>query len=67
MTCDGQNIGFLVILQNMWDLTPHTDLLAELPAEYTFETALADLLVSYLKHVVEDSDFFYCFYAMMFL
>ena len=30
----------------MWDLTPDTDLLAELPAEYTFETALADLIVS---------------------
>ncbi|KAK1276605.1 hypothetical protein QJS04_geneDACA012786 [Acorus gramineus] len=31
--------------QNMWDLTPDTDLLAELPAEYTFESALADLIV----------------------
>lgn len=35
-------------LQNMWDLTPDTDLLQELPAEYTFETALADLIVSVL-------------------
>lgn len=32
--------------QNMWDLTPDTDLLMELPEEYTFETALADLIVS---------------------
>ncbi|CAL9180289.1 unnamed protein product [Musa hybrid cultivar] len=36
---------------NMWDLTPHTDLLAELPAEYTFETALADLLDNSLQAV----------------
>lgn len=36
----------LGILQNMWDLTPDTDILQELPAEYTFETALADLIVS---------------------
>lgn len=35
-------------LQNMWDLTPDTDLLKELPEEYTFETALADLIVSCL-------------------
>ncbi|RVW14539.1 hypothetical protein CK203_077276 [Vitis vinifera] len=32
--------------KNMWDLTPDTDLLAELPEEYAFETALADLIVS---------------------
>ncbi|KAJ8479740.1 hypothetical protein OPV22_023467 [Ensete ventricosum] len=36
---------------NMWDLTPHTDLLAELPAEYTFETALADLIDNSLQAV----------------
>nr|XP_018675545.1 PREDICTED: uncharacterized protein LOC103968942 isoform X3 [Musa acuminata subsp. malaccensis] len=36
---------------NMWDLTPHTDLLAELPAEYTFQTALADLLDNSLQAV----------------
>ena len=30
----------------MWDLTPDTDLLRELPEHYTFETALADLIVS---------------------
>ncbi|KAF3638025.1 hypothetical protein FXO37_24581 [Capsicum annuum] len=29
--------------ENMWDLTPDTDLLKELPEEYTFETPLADL------------------------
>ena len=34
----------------MWDLTPDTDLLKELPEEYTFETALADLIVSCLAH-----------------
>ncbi|KAL2226951.1 UNVERIFIED_CONTAM: Structural maintenance of chromosomes flexible hinge domain-containing protein GMI1 [Sesamum indicum] len=28
----------------MWDLTPDTDLLKELPDDYTFETALADLI-----------------------
>jgi hypothetical protein len=33
-------------MQNMWDLTPDTELLRELPEEYTFETALADLIVS---------------------
>ncbi|XP_026658564.2 structural maintenance of chromosomes flexible hinge domain-containing protein GMI1 isoform X2 [Phoenix dactylifera] len=37
--------------QNMWDLTPDTDLLAELPAEYTFETALADLIDNSLQAV----------------
>lgn len=35
-------------MQNMWDWTPDTDLLLELPEEYTFETALADLIVSLL-------------------
>ncbi|KAJ0719237.1 putative histidine kinase/HSP90-like ATPase superfamily [Helianthus annuus] len=33
-------------LDNMWDLTPDTELLMELPEEYTFETALADLIIS---------------------
>ncbi|XP_058100475.1 structural maintenance of chromosomes flexible hinge domain-containing protein GMI1-like isoform X2 [Magnolia sinica] len=37
--------------QNMWDLTPDTDLLSELPAEYTFETALADLIDNSLQAV----------------
>ncbi|KAF3679702.1 hypothetical protein FXO38_02648 [Capsicum annuum] len=35
--------------QNMWDLTPDTDLLKELPEEYTFETTLADLIVISVK------------------
>lgn len=29
----------------MWDLTPDVELLKELPQEYAFETALADLIV----------------------
>lgn len=32
-------------VQDMWDLTPDTDLLKELPDDYTCETALADLIV----------------------
>lgn len=39
-----------VHLQNMWDLTPDTDLLLELPEEYTFEAAIADLIVSSLTN-----------------
>ncbi|XP_022890366.1 uncharacterized protein LOC111405633 isoform X2 [Olea europaea var. sylvestris] len=35
--------------ENMWDLTPDTDLLKELPEEYTFETALADLIDNSLQ------------------
>lgn len=42
------------VLQNMWDLTPDTDLLAELPAQYTFEASLADLIVSYLDGSFRD-------------
>lgn len=34
-------------MQNMWDLTPDTELLSELPEEYGFETALADLIVRF--------------------
>ncbi|GMJ14975.1 GAMMA-IRRADIATION AND MITOMYCIN C INDUCED 1 [Hibiscus trionum] len=37
--------------ENMWDLTPNTDLLMELPEEYTFETALADLIDNSLQAV----------------
>lgn len=37
--------------KNMWDLTPDTDLLAELPEEYAFETALADLIDNSLQAV----------------
>lgn len=40
----------LFCFQNMWDLTPDTDLLRELPEDYTFETALADLIVRRLKY-----------------
>ncbi|KAG6752676.1 hypothetical protein POTOM_042705 [Populus tomentosa] len=37
--------------ENMWDLTPDTELLRELPEEYTFETALADLIDNSLQAV----------------
>ncbi|XP_039057673.1 structural maintenance of chromosomes flexible hinge domain-containing protein GMI1-like [Hibiscus syriacus] len=37
--------------ENVWDLTPDTDLLMELPEEYTFETALADLIDNSLQAV----------------
>ncbi|KAL5738604.1 hypothetical protein ACOSP7_031365 [Xanthoceras sorbifolium] len=37
--------------EHMWDLTPDTDLLMELPEEYTFETALADLIDNPLQAV----------------
>ncbi|KAM0899101.1 hypothetical protein ACQ4PT_021531 [Festuca glaucescens] len=36
-------------LQNMWDLTPPTELLQELPAEYSTESALADLVDNSLQ------------------
>lgn len=38
---------FSLVFQNMWDLTPDTYLLKELPQTYSFETALADLIVSF--------------------
>ncbi|KAI4307104.1 hypothetical protein L6164_030326 [Bauhinia variegata] len=37
--------------ENMWDLTPDTGMLKELPEEYTFETALADLIDNSLQAV----------------
>ncbi|KAF3786682.1 hypothetical protein EJ110_NYTH24849 [Nymphaea thermarum] len=37
--------------RSMWDLTPDTDLLSELPAEYTFESALADLIDNSLQAI----------------
>ncbi|XP_065859828.1 structural maintenance of chromosomes flexible hinge domain-containing protein GMI1 isoform X2 [Euphorbia lathyris] len=37
--------------ENMWDLTPDIDLLKELPEEYAFETALADLIDNSLQAV----------------
>lgn len=43
LVCDDVSRLFL---QNLWDLTPDTDLLKELPENYSFETALADLIVS---------------------
>lgn len=42
---------WLACLQNMWDLTPPTELLQELPAEYSTESALADLVVSFLVRI----------------
>ena len=36
-----------LLFQNMWDLTPDTDLLKELPQTYSFETAFADLILSF--------------------
>ncbi|KAL0890595.1 hypothetical protein Bca101_014578 [Brassica carinata] len=38
-------------LDNMWDLTPDTDMLKELPENYSFETALADLIDNSLQAV----------------
>ncbi|OIW07390.1 hypothetical protein TanjilG_10225 [Lupinus angustifolius] len=42
--------------KNMWDLTPDTDLLLELPEEYTFETALADLIDNSLQAVWSNGE-----------
>ncbi|KMT16005.1 hypothetical protein BVRB_3g051850 isoform C [Beta vulgaris subsp. vulgaris] len=42
--------------ENMWDLTPDTDLLTELPEDYTFETALADLIDNSLQAVWSNGD-----------
>ncbi|XP_071695231.1 uncharacterized protein [Rutidosis leptorrhynchoides] len=39
-------VGWFDGWMNIWDLTVGTELLVELPEEYTFETALADLIVS---------------------
>jgi len=36
----------------MWDLTPQTDLVQELPAEYSIESALVDLIVSFLVRII---------------
>ncbi|XP_062120131.1 structural maintenance of chromosomes flexible hinge domain-containing protein GMI1-like isoform X2 [Humulus lupulus] len=41
--------------ENMWDLTPDTDLLKEVPESYTFETALADLIDNSLQAVWSNS------------
>lgn len=37
---------YCLAVQDMWDLTADTDLLKEIPDDYTCETALADLIVS---------------------
>ncbi|KAL5697409.1 hypothetical protein ACHQM5_030726 [Ranunculus cassubicifolius] len=37
--------------ENMWDITPDTEILRELPQEYSFETALADLIDNSLQAV----------------
>ncbi|XP_024006711.1 uncharacterized protein LOC18011562 isoform X2 [Eutrema salsugineum] len=47
---DGSNITS-TMYENLWDLTPDTDLLKELPENYSFETALADLIDNSLQAV----------------
>nr|GLL20039.1 hypothetical protein DM860_016599 [Ipomoea trifida] len=42
--------------ENMWDLTPDTDLLKELPEEYSFESALADLIDNSLQAVWSNDE-----------
>ncbi|PUZ75246.1 hypothetical protein GQ55_1G139100 [Panicum hallii var. hallii] len=44
--------GFVSTFENMWDLTPQTDLVQELPAEYSTESALVDLTVSFLVRII---------------
>ncbi|XP_023729100.1 structural maintenance of chromosomes flexible hinge domain-containing protein GMI1 [Lactuca sativa] len=44
------------IYENMWDLTPDTELLKELPEEYTFETALADIIDNSLQAVWSNGE-----------
>ncbi|CAM0949513.1 unnamed protein product [Alopecurus aequalis] len=44
---DGE--GHARTFENMWDLTPPTELLQELPAEYSTESALADLVDNSLQ------------------
>ncbi|ESQ31967.1 hypothetical protein EUTSA_v10003513mg [Eutrema salsugineum] len=49
---DGSGSGEASIMyENMWDLTPDTDLLKELPQNYSFDTALADLIDNSLQAV----------------
>ncbi|GAU21117.1 hypothetical protein TSUD_10340 [Trifolium subterraneum] len=40
--------------ENMWDLTPDTHLLLELPDDYTFEAAIADLIDNALQAVWQN-------------
>ncbi|WOG90855.1 hypothetical protein DCAR_0310101 [Daucus carota subsp. sativus] len=39
------------VYENMWDLTPDVELLRELPQEYAFETALADIIDNSLQAI----------------
>lgn len=52
---------YLYEMQNMWDLTPDIDLLLELPEEYDFEAAIADLIVSSLTKQTINSVFYESF------
>ncbi|KAF3595806.1 hypothetical protein DY000_02026148, partial [Brassica cretica] len=47
---DGSDVTS-TMYENLWDLTPDTDLLKELPENYSFETALADLIDNSLQAV----------------
>lgn len=47
---DGSGVSS-TMYENLWDLTPDTDLLKEQPENYTFETALADLIDNSLQAV----------------
>ncbi|CAN8277312.1 unnamed protein product [Cochlearia groenlandica] len=47
---DGSGIAS-TMYENLWDLTPDTDLLKEIPENYSFETALADLIDNSLQAV----------------
>ncbi|CAL0318893.1 unnamed protein product [Lupinus luteus] len=55
ITLDGSS-DVVKSFKNMWDLTPDTDLLLELPEEYTFETALADLIDNSLQAVWSNGE-----------
>ncbi|XP_074380628.1 structural maintenance of chromosomes flexible hinge domain-containing protein GMI1-like isoform X3 [Apium graveolens] len=44
------------VYENMWDLTPDVELLSELPQEYAFESALADLIDNSLQAVWSNSN-----------
>ncbi|KAE8773346.1 hypothetical protein D1007_54495 [Hordeum vulgare] len=51
---DGEE--FVRTYENMWDLTPPTELLQELPAEYSTESALADLVDNSLQALWSNGD-----------
>ncbi|XP_074380621.1 structural maintenance of chromosomes flexible hinge domain-containing protein GMI1-like isoform X2 [Apium graveolens] len=52
--CDGAKED--EIYENMWDLTPDVELLRELPQEYAFETALADLIDNSLQAIWSNNN-----------